>query len=330
MKKGIVVILIMLTAIGMLSSAGATESASKTYTIKVGLAQPESHTYYQAFQMFKNEVESKTNGQVKVNIFANNQLGSEKEMQEAVSLGSLEMTLTGVLVSYEPLLAILELPYLFENREQINAFHKTPEVDALKQKLERNNIKLLAFYENGFRQVTNDRRPINAPTDLRGLAMRTPENPAQMETFKQLGSIVTPLPSTELYSALQQGVVDGQENPLQNIVSNKFYEVQRHLAITNHIYNSGYVIMNNSFFNSMPSDFQEIILDAIAASEAWQLAVCAEADAGLLEYLIKEGINVTYPDVKEFQKAVEPVYDVFVRQYGQEARNLIDRAKSLQ
>lgn len=329
MKKGFAVMLIMVMATGLLFSGGAAESASKTYTIKVGLAQPESHTYYQAFQQFKQEVESKTNGQVKVNIFANNQLGSEKEMQEAVSLGSLEMTLTGVLVSYEPLLAILELPYLFENRDQIKAFHETTEVLAVAKKLEGKNIKLMAFYENGFRQVTNNRRPINSPADLRGLAMRTPENPAQMETFKQLGSVVTPLPSTELYSALQQGVVDGQENPLQNIVSNKFYEVQKHLAITNHIYNSGYVVMNNSFFNGLPHDFQKIVMDAISASEDWQMSVCAEADEGLLEFLIEEGIQVTYPDIKEFQNAVEPVYDVFIRQYGEEARNLIDRAKSL-
>lgn len=249
-------------------------------------------------------------------------------MQEAVSFGNLEMTLTGVLVSYEPLLAILELPYLFENREQVVKFQESEAALELVKSIEKNNIKLIAFYENGFRQMTNNTRPILTPEDVKGLAMRTPENPAQMETFKQLGAIVTPMASTELYSALQQGVVDGQENPLQNIVSNKFNEVQKYLSITNHIYNSGYVIINNDFFNALPQDLQAIILEAAKSSQIWQMQYCADSDDGLLEQMKNDSIEVSMPDIAPLQKAVEPVYDVFIKQHGEKAQKLIDAAKA--
>lgn len=316
----------LLSALALLLSVVPAVSAE--YTLKVGIAQPKGHSFTQAFERFEKDVEEKSGGRIAVEIFADNQLGSEKEMQEAVSLGNLEMTVTGVLASYEPLLAILELPYLFENRTQIKNFHKTPEVAALAEKLEANNIMLVAYFENGFRQMTNNVRPINAPADLQGLAMRTPENPAQMETFKQLGAVVTPMASTELYSALQQGVVDGQENPIQNIYNNKFYEVQKHLAITNHIYNSGYVVLTKDLFDGMPADLQTIVLSAIADAEAWQMQLCADADSELLEEIKKAGTAVTTPDIAEFMKAVEPVYGLFVERYGEEAKALIDAAKA--
>lgn len=315
-------------AVLFLSAAFVGASSAAEYTLKVGIAQPKGHSYTQAFERFKKEVEEKSGGRVAVDVFSDNQLGSEKEMQEAVSLGNLEMTITGVLVSYEPLLAILELPYLFKDRGQIKKFHQSPEVERLTKNLEKNNIKLVAFFENGFRQMTNNKRPINKPDDVKGLAMRTPENPAQMETFKQLGAVVTPMASTELYSALQQGVVDGQENPIQNIYNNKFYEVQKFLAITNHIYNSGYVVMNRELFDGMPKDLQQIILTAIANAEAWQMQLCSDNDNALLEKIKAAGVTVTTPNISEFMRAVEPVYSVFIGRYGDDAKRLIDAARA--
>ncbi|MCL1999840.1 MAG: TRAP transporter substrate-binding protein [Planctomycetes bacterium] len=298
------------------------------FILKVGIAQPSGHSFTQAMEQFKKEIEEKSGGKVAVQIFADNQLGSERSMQEAVSLGNLEITITGVLASYDPLLAILELPYLFENRDQIKAFHRSPEVARLIKNLETHNIKLIAFYENGFRQMTNNRRPIVEPADVRGLAIRTPENPAQMETFRQLGAVVTPMASTELYSALQQGVVDGQENPIQNIYNNKFYEVQKHLAITNHIYNSGYVILSNDLFQRMPADLQTLLLKAIENSAHWQMNLCADADTELLERIKSAGIQVTQANIPAFMKAVEPVYDVFIGRHGDDAKKLIEAART--
>ncbi len=315
-----------LAALCLIAALGVATAAE--FTLKVGIAQPRGHSFTKAMEMFKQELEETSGGRIAVEIFADNQLGSEKEMQEAVSLGNLEMTITGVLASYEPLLAILELPYLFENREQIKAFHQSPEVAALSRSLEANNLRLVAFYENGFRQMTNNVRPINEPADVAGLAMRTPENPAQMETFKQLGAIVTPMASTELYSALQQGVVDGQENPIQNIYNNKFHEVQKYLAITNHIYNSGYVILSNDLYERMPEDLQAALNKAIANSADWQMRSCADADGELLEKIKASGTVVTTPDIAAFMKAVEPVYDVFIGRYGDAARNLIEAART--
>lgn len=300
----------------------------ETYTIKVGLGQPISHSYYKAFEKFKNEVETKSNQRLKVEIYANSQLGGEREMQEAVSLGTLDMCLTGVLVSQEPLLAVLELPYLFENRDQVKKFHKSDAVKKLSQSLEKQNIMLIAFYENGFRQVTNNKKAITTVEDVNGLKLRTPENPAQIETFKQLGAVVTPMSSSELYGALQQGVVDGQENPLQNIDSNKFYEVQKYLAITNHIYNSGYVIMSKNIYDDFPDDLQEIVTNAIQESAEYQMDLVETADKTLIGELQEKGMEISNPDQSEFREKAEPVYELFYEKYGDEAKELVDAIRS--
>jgi tripartite ATP-independent transporter DctP family solute receptor len=246
-------------------------------------------------------------------------------MQEQVSLGAIEITCTGVLVAYEPILAIYELPYLFDNREQITRFHQSQAARDVARRLEARNILLLGYFENGFRQITNNVRPINAPADVRGLVIRTPENPAQMETFRQLGAVVTPMPFGELYSALQQGVVDGQENPLQNIVTARFHEVQRHVAITNHIYNSAYLIVGRRWLESLPADLRQIVVDGLKMAEEWQMREAARLDSEYLEEIRRApNVQITFPNVEAFRTAVMPVHQTFINQFGRDAQVILD------
>src|SRR5574337_1214982 len=205
-------------------------SAAQTYTIKVGIGHPPDHSFVIASQKFKDLIEKRSNGRLKAEIYPSSQLGGEREMQEMVALGTLEMTVTGVIVTYEPLYALLEAPFLYRDREHIKKVMESPVVADLGEALIKKGLRMVGFYENGFRNITNSKRPINSPADVKGLKIRTPENLAQVETFKALGAVATPMAYSELYNAMAQGVVDGQENPLQNIWTGKMFEVQKYLA----------------------------------------------------------------------------------------------------
>src|SRR5512137_1807489 len=179
-------------------------AAALTYTMKVGIGHPPGQSFVVASDRFKEMVEKRSNNRVKVDIFHSSQLGGEREMQEMVALGTLEMSVSGIVVVYEPLFARLEAPFLYRDRDHIKKVMDSPVVADLSQTLLAKGIRMVGFYENGFRNITNSKRPINAPADVRGLKIRTPENLAQIETFKALGAVATPMAYSELYSALAQ------------------------------------------------------------------------------------------------------------------------------
>jgi TRAP-type C4-dicarboxylate transport system substrate-binding protein len=179
-------------AVGCLMSFGST-LAAQTYTIKMGIGHPPDHSFVIASQKFKDLIEKRSNGRLKAEIYPSSQLGGEREMQEMVALGTLEMSVTGVIVTYEPLFALLEAPYLYRDRDHIKKVMESPVVADLGESLLKKGLRMVGFYENGFRNITNSKRPINSPEDVKGLKIRTPENLAQVETFKALGAVATPM-----------------------------------------------------------------------------------------------------------------------------------------
>jgi len=187
----------------------------------------------------------------------------------------------------------------------------------------------VGFVENGFRNITNNVRPINTPADVKGLKIRTPENLAQIETFRALGAQPTPMPFAELYNALRQGVVDGQENPLQNINDGKLYEAQKHLAITGHIYNSAYVVISERFFQKQKPDQQKAILEAVREATLWQFNYIREQDVKLLESLKQQGMQVTMPDQSAFRTATAPAYEAFYTKLGPDAKTIVESIRAL-
>jgi tripartite ATP-independent transporter DctP family solute receptor len=250
-------------------------------------------------------------------------------MQEMVALGTLEMSVSGITVVYEPLFALLEAPFLYRDRDHIKKVMDSPVVAELSQTLLNKGIRMVGFYENGFRNITNSKRAINAPADVKGLKIRTPENLAQIETFKALGAVATPMAYSELYNALAQGVVDGQENPLQNIWTGKMYEVQKHLAITGHIYNSAYILASNKFWAGLPADLRKITEDSIKEASYFQLDFVANLDKKLLEDCKAKGMQVTFPDQEAFRKATAPAYDAFYAKFGDRARKIIEAIRGM-
>jgi tripartite ATP-independent transporter DctP family solute receptor len=310
---------------GALYAGGSSDQteAKKSYVLKTGTDKAPGHAFVMGLERMSKSAQEKTGGAVSLQIYTDSVLGGEREMTESVSIGNLDATLSGLLGTYQPLLNMLDCPYLFTSRDQIRKFHDSASFTRLCGKIEESNIKVLTYFEGGFRQVTNNKKPIKTVADIKGLKMRTPEIQAMIETFKALGTVVTPMASKELYGALQQGVVDGQENPFANIYSSRFYEVQKYLAVTNHQYNSGYVYMNKDLYDKMPAEYQKAIMDSARDASLWQVKYSEDNDAGFLAKLKDAGMAVTEVNQDEFKAATASVYEVFYSKYGDEARALI-------
>jgi tripartite ATP-independent transporter DctP family solute receptor len=319
--------LVILALILLGALAAPAESGQRV--IKVGIGHAPSHSFVKGTERFKEAVERRTGGQLKVEIYPSSQLGGEREMQEMVSLGTLEMSVSGITVIYEPLYALLEAPFLYRDRDHIKKVMASPVVTELGESLLKKGIRYVGFYENGFRHITNGKRAINAPIDVKGLKIRTPENLAQIETFKALGAVATPMAFSELYNALAQGVVDGQENPLQNIWNAKMYEVQKHLAITGHIYNSAYILANDKFWSGLPADQRKIAEEALRDASNFQLETVASLDKQLLDDMKAKGMQVTMPDRETFRKATAPAYEVFYAKFGDRAKKMIEAIRGM-
>jgi tripartite ATP-independent transporter DctP family solute receptor len=291
--------------------------------ITIGLAHPPGHSFSRALQLFAQRFEERSERRLRVRVYPAAQLGGEREMQEMLALGSLDVSVTGLLNLYEPLFAVFELPYLYRDRAHVlNVMSNLPD-SALAQSLPVHGVRMIGFLENGFRHVTNSRRPIHTPADLHGLIIRTPENPAQFETLKALGAAPTPMSFAELYTALAQGVVDGQENPLQNIWSARLAEVQEHIAMTRHIYNVAYVVMSDATWQRLEPADRALVRACMTDTTTWQVRLMAELDGELEEKLRKAGMRFTSPELKPFQEAVQPAYEAIFQQLGPRARELV-------
>ena len=315
--------------LGLVLGALAAGPALAQVELKLGHGHSTSHSFHQALERFAELLEEKAPGEFDVSIFPSAQLGSERVMQEALTLGTLEGTVTGVLAIYEPKMALLELPFLFRDRDHILAAHESEAVAELVSSLPPMGLRLIGFLENGFRHITSNAGPIETPEDVAGMTIRTPENMAQIETFRALGANPTPMAFSELYAALRQGVVDGQENPLQNIYDANFYEVQEHLSLTGHIYNSAYLVVSESWWQGLDDGQRRIVQEAADEATLWQFEHIAALDDELLERLVEAGMTVTEPDRDAFREATAPAYEAFYGQFGDDARAFVEAMGAL-
>lgn len=323
MRKSLTILLISI--LFLLGCRPEQESS----VIKVGLTHGKSHSFSQALEHFSTCLEEQSNGRLKVKIFHSSQIGSEKEMQEMLTIGSLDICLSGILNTYEPLFTLFELPYLYKNREHALKVNTGPIMQEVASSLEANGIVLIGFYENGFRNISTSNKAVNHPSDLEGLKIRTPENPAQIQTIRALGGIPTPLSFSELYTALIQGVADGQENPLQNIWYGRLYESQKYIAKTQHIYNSLYITASKRLWKSLDSNDQQLILDCINQSSRWQLEYMKKLDVELEDKMKSKGVSFTYPDKAEFAAATEPAYEEMYKILGENARGIVQAIRNI-
>ena len=328
MKKVLAMILALamvlsLAACGGSSSASednaAEEPTGEVITLRASSSTAPTHPYNVGLEKFAELVAERTNGQIKIDIFPSAQLGDERANIEDLQMGTLDIAVssTGPLGNFVEDFLILDLPYLFSNYEHAHAVLDGEIGEGLKAKLNDLGIVGGAFWENGFRQMTNSKLAINTPADCAGLKLRCMENQAHIAAFSALGMDPTPMAWSEVFTALQQGVIDGQENPIAVIYSNAVYEAQKHLAITNHVYSAAMILFSQATMEKLTEEQQQILLDAAQEVADYERSLCEDSEAEQIAEMESKGLKVTYPEIAPFQEALTGVYAEFAEQFGQ-------------
>jgi C4-dicarboxylate-binding protein DctP len=285
--------------------------SQETYEWKLGWnSGEEGDSKGEAAIAFKEYVEEHSDGRIKIEFFPNETYATSPEMIDAVSVGALEMAIPGAneLANVVPQTAALSLPFLAGNLDEARAVLDSEIGDHLKDLIGETSFVALADTELGFTQITNSKRPINAPEDLEGIKMRSPNDVSLIAAFNALGSSVSTMPYTEIYSGLSQGVIDGQFNPMMNIFDQNMHEVQDYLAVTNLNYYYCYLILNKEVFNSLDEELQQVVLEGAEKAKLASREVVENNEQEYLERAEEEFEEVTYPEVAEFQEVVQPVY----------------------
>lgn len=275
-------------------SLGIATSVSAETVIKIGHGANEQFHMHRAMVRFEELVEAGSNGEIDVQIFPSSQMGPDREMIEGVQTGVLEMAIppSSFFAGWDPAFAVVELPYMYASKDiAFDVLHGEAGDDML-ARLEGQDLVGLGWMELGARNVTNNVRPIITPEDLEGIKLRTMKVPAHVDTFTALGANPTPMNFGEVYSALQQGVIDGQENPIALIDSQRFYEVQKHLSLTGHVFAVYIPVISKPFMDSLSTEHQQLLRDSIVAATAHQQELVTSEEAVQLDKIRDSGVNV--------------------------------------
>lgn len=314
---------VTLFAIGRPALAQATR-------LRFAHPHPESDSWHKAALLFAERVKKESQGRFEIQVFPNGSLGSDAQTISAVRGGSLDLCLTGnpFFTGLAPKLNVLDLPFLIQSRKHAAVVMDGPIGEGLRRDLEGANLKALATWEIGWRNLTNNRRPVASAADIKGLKIRTTPNPAHIKAFQLLGAVPTPMAFTELFTALETGTVDGQENPVTLILNAKFFEVQKHVSLTRHAFTTGPVVMNKAKFDAYPADIQKLLLTIAAETAAIQRQMNEDTEVSSLAELKKAGMQaVENPDRESFAKLVTAeVEKEFVGKYGSETLDAIKKA----
>ncbi|NLX62698.1 MAG: TRAP transporter substrate-binding protein [Tissierellia bacterium] len=324
LNKTLLFILLAVLAIGAIgcSNKDGQKTSSEVIEISFGHGFMPDTPHHRAAIKFKEEVEEATNGRVVVNVFPSGQLGSAREMFEGLQMGTQEITLvpTARISGFAPELQLFDLPFLFPDREIGYEIMDGEVGTELLNKLSSQKVIGVAFYEDGYKHFTAN-KAINSVKDFQGVKFRTMESPIIVEQFKALGAIPVPIDFGELYNSLQLGVVDGQENPLVTIESQKFYEVQSHLILSEHAYLAHVLLFSESWFNGLPEDIQNILYEKGREIAKWQRQAVQEEEEKYLETIREYGttiIELTDEQKEEMKEATRSVYQIYTDEFGSE------------
>ncbi len=287
--------------------------------LKIGYAVPTNSHYGVGANTFCEEIDKGTQGRYKCQHFPSGSLGGEREMIEAVQLGTLDLvnTSTGPLGNFVPEVKIVDIPFLFRDYDHARKVMDGQVGQDLLKAMQGKGLIGLAWTENGFRHMTNSKRPIRSADDARGLKMRTMENKVHMDGYKTFGILPTPMPFPELFTALQQGTVDGQENPIPVILSAKFSQVQKHLSLTGHVYSPAVIILTPSVWNKLSAADKNVFLEAGKKAAAAQRKRVNDDENNGIAQLEKDGMQVIRQvNGESFRKAVTPAYQEYAKEFG--------------
>jgi TRAP-type transport system periplasmic protein len=305
------------------------QHATAQTEIKFGHVGEPGSLFAQSAEEFARKANAKLGGKAKVVVFGSSQLGGDKELLQKLKLGTVDLALPSTVMSSEvDAFGIFEMPYLVKDRNHMHAIEKEVFWPKLAPEAEKRGLKIIAVWENGYRHVTNNKRPIKLPGDLQGIKLRVPEGKWRVKMFQTYGANPSPMKFSEVFTALQTGVMDGQENPFTQIYSAKFQEVQKYLSLTGHVYTPAYVTAGAKKWASLAPDVRKILEDTAKETQAFVYQLAAKEDNDLLQKLKAAGMQVNEVDKAAFVKASKAVYDEFGKEV-KGSKELIDQALSL-
>jgi tripartite ATP-independent transporter DctP family solute receptor len=315
-------------ALPVILFAGTASAEVRAHTLKFAAANNKGHPQVTGMEKFAEIVKAKSGGKIEVKLFPGGVLGGDVQTVSALQGGVVEMLVlnAGILSSNVKAFGAVDLPFLFNSGEEADKVMDGAFGKSLSEKLPATGLVGLAYWELGFRNLTNNRRAVTKLEDIKGLKIRTLQSPIPIELFNSLGANAVPLPYTELYTALETGTVDGQENPFANIINAKFYEVQKYLTVTRHQYNPQIVLVSKKFWDGLNEEEKAILQSAATEARDFQRKVSREADAKALDEIKKTGMQVTELNAAETQKirdAVKPLIDKFSADVGADTVSLL-------
>jgi tripartite ATP-independent transporter DctP family solute receptor len=282
----------------------------KTYHWKYGTVDATSNVNYRAVEELIKYLEEAAPGKWTIELYPNSQLGNADEMIESLQIGSLELSgpPSSTVANYVPEFGVWDMPFLFRDEAHVDAVLSGPIGQSFGALTEKANIKFLAWWEVGFRCLANNRRPINTPEDIQGLRLRVMSNEIHQTLFATLGADPVPMSLSDAYVANQNGTIDGQDNPLANLIANSTYEVCKYIAVTNHVYTPLPLVMSLKAWNEMTAEDQKIFSQAVEKATTWQRNTNRTGQRNAATELISKGNIVTYPDLRLFEAKMQSVY----------------------
>ena len=321
-----------LAACGGKTSDAGSDSGSGVENIKLSLfagSIPENTPTGGALKVMADYINENSNGTLTATAFYDTALGDATSMVQGLQQGTVDIGVSGTAYfsGLVPEVEVFQLPFLFSNLEEARAAVDGPAKDAIFEKMSASGIIGLAFWENGFRELSNNVKPIKTPDDMKGIKMRTLPAEVQVETWKAMGALPATIDASELYTALQQGTVSAQDNPLHEIVSRKFYEVQPYVTLTDAVYTPFLMAMSEATWNKLSDSQKEVIMKAAEVAREEQLKLTDEAQAEALQTLLDNGVTVEEnPDKEAFKEKAMPTWSLFTDQYGTELVDMIQNS----
>jgi tripartite ATP-independent transporter DctP family solute receptor len=309
MKSKLVVVFFLLIASSIFAGGEKEKADTAPIVLKFGAVENTEHKFYPTAVQFAKDVESLTNGAVKIELFWSGELGNAIELMEAIQLGVIDITVQASSIGQlERNFELFDLPFLFADAVSARKVLDGPVGEEMGQLFSKKGIKLLGYWELGFRYITS-KKPIRVPSDMVGMKIRVPDNKLRIETFEVLGASPSVTSLSELYIALSQGVMDATEQPFGTIIGYKFYEVQKYLALSRHVFTPGYLLINEKSLKKIPEKYQTAIFQASKKATQLVRELSDKEEAESIDLLKKHGMQITQIDTPAFQAAVKPVWD---------------------
>ncbi len=318
-----------LRALALACAAAFGAPALAQTEIKLGHVGEPGSIFQKSADEYARRANAKLGAKAKVVVYGSSQLGGDKEMLQKAKLGTIDMVVPSTVMSSEAdMFGVFEMPYVVKDRAHMAKIEKEVFWPKIAPEAEKKGLKVIAVWENGYRHVTNSKRPINAPTDLQGIKLRVPEGKWRVKMFQAYGANPSPMKFSEVFTALQTGVMDGQENPFTQIYSAKFQEVQKYLSLTGHVYTPAYLVVGAKKWESFPADVRKVLEDTAKETQAFVYSTAEKDEGELLAKLRSAGMQVNTPNKDAFISASKAVYDEFAKEVSG-SKEVIDRAIAL-